>query len=865
MMRILIVSAPTIFNRRSNNVDQLYVDRQKPPVTSILAFVNCFFAFNPLLWLFKKVTSRMNKINFYRAVLSLFLFTCSVNRLQAQRLDSLVNILDTKYPQEKLHLHFDKAYYNPGETIWFKAYLAADNLAKPISRTMYAELIDEKGSILQRKTMPVVEAGASSSFDLPDTVLASRLFIRAYTTWMLNFDSTLLYLKPIQVLPAKGTAKKTAPAPAPVPVTYNLQLFPEGGDLVAGVASRLAFKANDNQGIPFAVKGDIIDSKGTKIMAFSSMHDGMGFCSILPSEGEKYKAVWKDKKGASHETPLPAAKKQGLVLNVRQKDNQLQYTLTRPDSVEEALTSFYVVAQMQQRLVYSARINLAKKTTVTAPIETDSLPNGVVQVTIFNANQVPVAERVAFINHNNYFFITDLHSGEKNLGKRARNTIQIDVGDVILSNLSVSVTDADLNPVTKNEDNIYSEMLLSNDLKGYIYNPAYYFSSDEDSVKQHLDLVMMTNGWRRFKWDDVLAGRWPVITNVPENYLSISGKVLGLTKNLLYQKDMTGILRTKNGGSNIYVLPLSSQGDFSLDGLFFFDTAKIFYQINNDKDKTLTSSASFSFKSSFIRTPLQSVSQLVSLYAAERPDSMVGVKSSTMAALQRSQVESNRTQTLQGVTVKTRVKSLKEKMDEEYTSGLFKGGDGYTFTTEDDPFAKSSPSVLAYLQGKVAGLQINTTGEGSATWRGSQTSFFLNEMNAQVAQLQSINMNDVAMIKVFRPPFFGATGGGAGGAIAVYTKKGGSDNSQVKGLPFAVINGYSVIKEFYSPDYENKPEPDVKDYRTTLYWGPNLFFDKDTRRVTIPFFNSDNCKRMRVTIEGINEAGQFTREEKIIE
>jgi len=126
-------------------------------------------------------------------------------------------------------------------------------------------------------------------------------------------------------------------------------------------------------------------------------------------------------------------------------------------------------------------------------------------------------------------------------------------------------------------------------------------------------------------------------------------------------------------------------------------------------------------------------------------------------------------------------------------------------------------------------------------------------------------MNDVAMIKIFRPPFFGGAGGGAGGAIAVYTKKGGSDNSNVKGLPVALINGYSAIKEFYSPDYDKSPDPDAKDYRTTLYWNPYLFFDKNNRRITIPFYNSDNCKKIRVTIEGINEAGQFTREEKIIE
>jgi len=419
--------------------------------------------------------------------------------------------------------------------------------------------------------------------------------------------------------------------------------------------------------------------------------------------------------------------------------------------------------------------------------------------------------------------------------------------------------------VTDNEENIYSQLLLSTDLKGTIYNPAYYFSGTADSIKADLDLVMMTNGWRRFKWEDILAEKWPVIKNVPENYLSVKGKILGLSKALLYNKEVSGILKTKNGPGNFFAMPIDKEGNFQQADLYFFDSAILHYQLNNDKDKTLTTSASFAFQSNLVKPPPASPALLASLYLSRKEDSMVLQKSSTMASLQRSQVEFNKVKTLETVQLKSKVKTLKEKMDEEYTSGFFKGGDGYTFTTADDPFAASAQNVLQYLQGKVAGLQISTAGQGGATWRGSPTSFFINEINSDVSALQSISMTDVAMVKVFRPPFFGGIGGGAGGAIAIYTKKGGSDNSQVKGLPFTTLQGYSSIKEFYSPDYEKDPEPDVKDYRTTLYWNPFIFFDKSSRRISIPFFNSDNCKKIRVTIEGINEAGELTREEKIIQ
>ena len=797
---------------------------------------------------------------FYRFILLVWMLTGTYTSIQAQQLDSILNIAETQYMQEKVYLHTDKNTYNSGETIWFKAYLTADNLPAPMSKTLYAELLNEKGVILQRKMMPVIMAGAASDFILPDSLPDSRLFLRAYTSWMLNFDSSLLCVKPIHIVPKKLTVKKASAS------TWSISFFPEGGDLVETLQSHVAFKATDQDGTPVAVKGDIVNSKNKSVGSFQSVHDGMGFFILLPAHGETYKAIWKDKNGLPHENNLPVAKKEGVVLSIGFPNNELHFSLTRPDSASQEFTRFTVMAQTQQRMMYSAQINLTKKTTVTAPIVTDSVPDGVLQITVFNGLMEPVAERLVFVNNNAYSFITDLHIIEQNIVKHGRNVLQLDVGDTLVANLSVAVTDADVNPVGKNEENIFSRLLLSSDLKGSVYNPAYYFSSNEDSVKQHLDLVMMTNGWRRFKWENLLAGQWPVLTYKPDNYLTLQGRVLGLSRTLLYNKEISGILKTKNNPPAFLNIPISEKGDFSETGMYFFDTAKLYYQLSNDKDKNLTTAASFSFINTFIKGPVFNKSLLDNLYLPDRTDSSALSKSSNLALLRRNQqLAAKKIETLQEVKILSKQKSLKQKLDEEYTSGFFSGGDGYTFTTEDDPFAKSSPGILQYLQGKVPGLQIATTGNGGATWRGSATSFFLDEVPTDVSMLQSINMANVALIKVFRPPFFGASGGGSGGAIAIYTKKGSSGNSDFKGLPFTNIYGYSVIREFYSPDYSNNTDPNIKDYRTTLYWSPHVFIDKKSRRITLPFFNSDNCKKIRVIVEGINELGILTREEKIFE
>jgi hypothetical protein len=779
--------------------------------------------------------------------------------LHAQQLDSLLNKLDTSYPQEKLYLHFDRPYYNAGETIWFKAYLTCRNLPSTISKTIYAELLDEKGNVLQRKILPVIQSTAASDFELTDSIQHTLLYVRAYTAWMLNFDSSSLYIKSIPIITRAKTIKTTPPV-----VSYSLHFFPEGGDLVNGVNSRVAFKANTQLGTPFDINGDIVDSKENKMTSFSSVHDGMGYFNFTPLAAETYTAVWKDKKGVKHETILPEAKKEGVILSINNDNDQFSYSLARPDSVGDAFTAYFVVAQMQQQLVYSARVNMAVKTIVHAPLMTDSLPDGILQVTVFNADTMPVAERIVFINHGNYYFNTDLHAVGKDLTKRGRNILQIDVGGELKTNMSIAVTDADLNTSPKDEENIFSSLLLSSDIKGYVYNPAYYFSSDEDSVKQYLDLVMMTNGWRRFKWKDLLTGNWPTIKYQPEGTITLKGKVYGLSKNLLAGKELIFFVKTNNAVSQGYIVPVTKQGDFKLNDLVFYDTARLYYQFNNDKDKTLTSAASFSIFDPFITSPVRPQDWQTNFHTSAYPDSNTVKKN-------RSEIDQNISlqnggKVLEAVVVETRIKTPEEKMDDEYTSGFFKGGESKTFILSNDPGSNAYLNVLSYLQGKVAGLNIETSGsDATATWRGSNTTFFMDEASIEVSTLQSIPMSDVAMIKVFEPPFFGGITGGAGGAIAVYTKKGGSDYSSVKGLDYSTVSGYSAIKEFYSPDYTQTNDLTHADHRTTLYWNPFLLMSNTDRRITIPFYNNDDCKKIKVIIEGMNEAGQLTREEKIFE
>jgi len=279
-----------------------------------------------------------------------------------------------------------------------------------------------------------------------------------------------------------------------------------------------------------------------------------------------------------------------------------------------------------------------------------------------------------FLNNNTYYFNTDLHAIEKDLTKNAHNTLQIDVGDTLRSNLSISVTDADLDPAVPNADNIFAELLLSSDLKGYVYNPAYYFSGDADSIKNNLDLVMMTMAGEDLN-GKMYCRKMALITHLPGNYLTINGAVFGLSKTQLSGKELTGILKTKISNGNFLTIPINADGRFKAEGMYFFDTARLYYQLSNDKDKKMTLAASYKFDDLFEKIPQMPLGQFASLYTPDLPNNDIIQKSNRIMAAYRFSKQNDKSKTLEVVKVHGHIKTVQEKTDELYSTGLFAGGD----------------------------------------------------------------------------------------------------------------------------------------------------------------------------------------------
>jgi hypothetical protein len=503
----------------------------------------------------------------------------SFSFLNAQILDSMIKVYSEQVPEQKAYVHFDKDVYLQGETIWFKAYLFSGFSLADISKNFYAELINDKGLVVQRKVYPIIEAAAAGNFDIPDTLPSGNFIYRGYTTWMLNFDTSFIYQKNILIVDKNETAdNKKASVPAAGKTTL-IQFFPEGGHLVNTLESVVAFKANDERGMPVPVKGKIVNSKGAVVANFSAQHDGMGTFLLTPAAGETYQAIWTDASGKQQTTNLPEAKMQGCVIKISPSGNKKLFLISRTADVPPEWKNVNVVALLGQERVYKAKANLETVTVTSGAIPVGDFPSGIMRITLFSNQWEPIAERIIMVNNDNYRFDAELNAPEVNTNFRGKNSLEINVDDTLLSNLSVSVTDAAIGR-QQYGDNIYSRILMTGDIKDFVYNPAYYFSNTSDSVASHLDLVMLTHGWRRYNWASLARGRKPLLKYPAESFLTIEARVFGVTtaSPLRNDEEIGVFLQQKDSSYQFIQMQKTGVDKFSAQNIVFYDTASLHYQ-----------------------------------------------------------------------------------------------------------------------------------------------------------------------------------------------------------------------------------------------------------------------------------------------
>jgi len=787
------------------------------------------------------------------------------SNLFAQRIDTLINDYGKNYPVERIHLHFDKSNYAPGDTVWFKAYIVSGLVPDFTSKNLYVDFVGEDEKVLAHQVYPIIQGNSPGQFVIPVELPGKIIHVMAYTRWMLNFDSAFLFQTNLAVIHHEFIGQETITKE----LKTSIHFFPEGGDAVATLETRIAFLAENQFGQPVNVKGEVKDNKGNKVADLVVQKDGMGDFFFIPEADKKYTAFWTDVSGKKRIADLPEIKANGIALTMNFIGAEKLFSIERTKNVTDEFKQVHVVATMYQQVVYMANFSMNQSTLINGTISTKNLPSGIMQVTVFNKNWEPMAERIVYVKNNTDTFTSLAGFSKLNFGKRSENELTVTVKDSLPATLSLSITDAAIKADSNN--NMISTMLLKDQIKGKINRPYYYFSDSSAEVNNNLDLLMLTHGWRRYNWNNVI-NKIPLNLNyaADTSYLYLSGLVSGLnTKELAKAKNLLVNVKTNahSKGKMIYV-SLEPNGSFKCPDFIFFDSLLISYQFM-DKNRVF-SNAAITFMNDKLKAPAGFSKYFLTSGFPQTDTS----GNSVMTKLYSKYQESGYV-TLKDVTVYAKAKTQLQRLDSMYASPLFQQGDVKNFDVRNDPSFYGGMNIFRYLEFRVPGLQVYSTNMVGETpnilYRGYTPGFFIDEIPVDTSDLsliRDLNLSDIAMIKVIPPPFVGAWGNGQGGAIAIYMKRADDRDFENKKKDWISkrVEGYSAMREFYSPNYETVyNEPDKPDVRTTLYWNANLATTRQQHSIKLKFYNNDFTKSYRIIVEGMNSNGQFTHYEKIVQ
>jgi hypothetical protein len=641
----------------------------------------------------------------------------------------------------------------------------------------------------------------------------------------------------------------------------DLQFFPEGGQLIAGIPNQIAFKALKSSGLGLDVKGVILDDQNVEITNFTSGFAGMGSFFISPEAGKNYKAKVTFKDGSTKTFNLPKAEASGIALqiinanaefiNLKVLANETYYAAAKDKR-------FFIVAQNNNIVYYAAATNLKNQVIITK-MSKKGFPAGILQITLFDEKGEPISERLAFVMKNdaiNLAVKTDLITYKP----RQKVKVNIDAksaGLPIAGDFSVAVTDETKVPVDENsETTILSSLLLTSDLSGYIEKPNYYFTKTDDKKLAELDKLLLTQGYRRFLYKEILAGKYPVVNYLPEEGMSITGML----------RDRTG-MPIKKGAMRLMVTgkPISAETLSSNVGVFNFKN------LNFPDSSQVVISAKYNANAANLvivldGTPAPGVSTNVNL-----ADDVPNIDTVMSAYLANSQKQYRYLRTLKTVEIKGAAIKKPSHADHPALAGLSMMPD---HLLDGERFKTGCVYLLDCLKAQATGLTFDN--ENFYVSRdfnaGSRTpvQIFINGMPSDARDINNVDVTMLESVEIFTKDNLGTIDRtyGTKGVLVINTKKPPvgkkiSKQELLDMLPKANIitympQGYAKEREFYSPKYLPNVSYPNNDLRTTIYWNPKVITD-EKGNFSFEFFNADGRGNYRVVVEGLDKSGNLGR------
>ncbi len=763
-----------------------------------------------------------------------------------------ITLLKVIAPRLLMKLDFPEKGYGAGDEV--KADFSIRNLNdQPVRNHEATYKVAVDGAVVQTNTFTTDEEGkARVRFFLPKTITT--------TDGLLNI--TIQYDSYTEAISRS------------IPIVLNkidLQFMPEGGTLVQGIATQIAFKAINENGKPVDVKGEILDSRGNKAASFESYRFGTGKFDFTPQKDETYTAKIITPANITQAFALPHASGQGIIMNMTNAGNQVTVKLSTTNKREVTL-----VGQTKNTVYYTKKIVLQSGESTLA-IDDNKFPAGIACFTLYT-NNLPVAERLIFLNENKNLQVSITTSKPKYL-PREKVTLTIktqdDKGNPVPSNLSLAVMDDKLwSFADDKQDHILSWLLMSSELKGKIEEPTFYFKKEEPKSATALDLVMLTNGYRYFDYTD-LVEKQGTLSYLPDEQNIVSGIIVNAKQQPV--KGTVFLIHCAQGGKAI-------QYNTTEDGLFFFSQVipnsqyYLFAHAGNKKEKVTIQVTQNGLGYNPVKR--KALAELVNV----KPGwNVVIPKEGDALAQQQVPVDDLAKKERKEFMEfdKLKMNNLQDVVVVGYGTAKKQMLVGSVSVVRANDLAGVNP--LMALQGRVAGLDIKKEANpmdnnkimirGMRSLTGNQDPLIvLDGVPMEQYRLNALNADDIAAVTILKDAAATAIYGSraAYGVIIIETKKFRNGPlryiispsylyaSQSVRIPIGSV--LPVAKKFYAPKYYTTEPQERTDFRETIYWNPVVQTDKQGI-AQVEYYNSDASTTFRAIAEGIGYNGKAGRTE----
>ena len=766
------------------------------------------------------------------------LFLSLAASAQQQALDSLVqkfNAYREVATTEKAYVHIEQDICLTGETMWFKVYLVNATSHEPskLSRVAYVEVLDNVNHAVIQTKVGLNNGVGSGSLFIPASLTSGNYLVRVYTAWMKNFSPAFYFHKQITVINPFRRLETEKKAAAP---KVQVQFFPEGGTLIKGIQSRIAYRIVNSYDSTARLSLQL--NEGDTIMLKPDRY-GLGTFNLTPKAQGRAAAYLMDDHGRRQALELPAAAESGLSLTVKDSTSEsVALIVQQTNTVDDDPNIFILVHS--RNVVSFARVQRIRGGKAIVVIPHRTLAEGISHITVFDASMHAVCERLYFNPVKRVLEISSTLS-QREYGVRRKVTMELDVkdanGPVASSSLSVAVYRRD--SLRNNESHVLNSLWLDSDLQDVPELPSDFLLSQTPEKRTILDNIMLTHGWRRFSWSDVVAGKKPPITFVPElRGHIIRGKVSSPEGNP--ESGIVTYLSAPGTNIQVYGSISNNKGDVQYEMKDFSGSRRIAVQTNLSRDST---------------SKITIVSPFSDQYAAVgiTPFSLSPKFAETLAARSfRMQVQDiyyqdKGTQT-RSVAVDTT--AFYGKADATYYL------DDYTrFPVMEEIMREYVPGVL--VRKRRDGFHfINLDIVNKGVFNEDPFIMLDGLPLFDADEIMSYDPLKVKKLEVFTRRYYMGVLSLPG--IVSYTTYAG-DLSGFNIDPHCLVldyEGLQLQREYYTPKYESAKQRDSRmpDQRDRLFWAP-LVVTNSNGKQHLEFFTSDINGEYEVLVEGMGANG----------